>query len=158
MLSARRLAFVVIALWVVDVATKSFVVGWLGDGRVVHVAWTLQFAIGYNSGFAFSQGQGLGPVIGVVAIIVVVVLVRMALNSTNRLVARGLAAVVSGALGNLTDRVFRGDGWLHGRVVDFVDFQWFPSFNFADACITVGAGVLVLGLVLEGRQTTGERA
>lgn len=151
--SVRRLACVAAILWLVDVITKSIVTAWLGDGRIVHIVWTLQLALGYNSGFAFSQGEGLGPVIGVVAVIAIVALIRMALTATNPFVAYGLAIIVSGAVGNVTDRVFRGDGWLHGRVVDFIDFQWFPSFNVADACITVGAGLLILGLVQEGRMT-----
>jgi signal peptidase II len=33
---------------------------------------------------------------------------------------------------------------LHGRVVDFIDFQWFPIFNIADICVNVGGGLLVL--------------
>lgn len=149
--SVRRLALIAFVLWTVDVVTKSLVVAWLDDGREVHVIWTLQLALGYNSGFAFSQGQGLGPVIGVIAVAAIVALVRMAITATNPMVAHGLAVIVSGAVGNVTDRVFRGDGWLHGRVVDFIDFQWFPSFNFADICITIGAGLLILGLVLESR-------
>lgn len=149
--SVRRLACIAALLWSVDVVTKSIVVEWLGDGRIVHVLWTLQLALGYNSGFAFSQGQGLGPVIGVVAVVAIVALVRMALTATNQFIAYGLSVIVSGAVGNVTDRVFRGEGWLHGRVVDFIDFQWFPSFNFADICITVGAGLLIIGLFQEGR-------
>lgn len=147
----RRLALVSFILWAVDVVTKSIIVDWLGDGRVVHLFWTLQLSLGYNSGFAFSQGQGLGPVIGVVAVVAIAALIRMAVTATNPWVAYGLAVIVSGAVGNVTDRVFRGDGWLHGRVVDFIDFQWFPSFNFADTCITIGAGLLIIGLIQEGR-------
>jgi signal peptidase II len=149
--SARRLAFIAAVLWVVDVITKSLIVGWLDDGRTVHVIWTLQLALGYNSGFAFSQGEGLGPVIGAVAVVAIVALIRMAIKATNPFIAHGLAVIVSGAIGNVTDRVFRGDGWLHGRVVDFIDFQWFPSFNVADTCITIGAGLVIIGLVQDSR-------
>jgi signal peptidase II len=59
------------------------------------------------------------------------------------------AVVIGGAFGNLADRIFRGDGWLHGHVVDFIDFQWFAVFNIADSAITVGAGVLIIGLFRE---------
>ena len=48
--------------------------------------------------------------------------------------------VLGGAVGNLPDRAFRaGDGFLGGGVVDFVDLQWWPVFNVADAAIVVGA-------------------
>ena len=63
--------------------------------------------------------------------------------------ARGAAAVaasliVGGATGNLVDRLFRGDAWLRGAVVDFIDLQWFPVFNVADSAITVGAAMMML--------------
>ncbi|MFT3854832.1 MAG: signal peptidase II [Ilumatobacteraceae bacterium] len=47
-------------------------------------------------------------------------------------------------MGNLADRLFRGDGWLHGAVIDFIDLQWFPIFNVADAAITIGGALFVL--------------
>jgi signal peptidase II len=56
-------------------------------------------------------------------------------------VAIGLVA--GGALGNLIDRAFRaGDGFLGGGVVDFIDLQWWPVFNLADAAIVLGALLL----------------
>ena len=63
----------------------------------------------------------------------------------------GFAFVVAGALGNLFDRMFRGDGWLHGKVVDFIDLQWWPIFNVADSAITTGATLLILSLVRDYR-------
>jgi signal peptidase II len=61
------------------------------------------------------------------------------------------ALLVSGIFGNLTDRILPGRGY----VVDFLDFQppfyklidesgHFPSFNVADSCICVAAGLLIL--------------
>lgn len=55
-----------------------------------------------------------------------------------------VGAVIGGALGNLFDRILRSDeGILGGAVVDFVDFQWWPVFNLADAAIVVGGVVIV---------------
>ena len=54
--------------------------------------------------------------------------------------------MLGGAVGNLGDRLLRdADGFLDGRVVDFVDLQWWPVFNVADAAIVVG-GILLLAL------------
>ena len=58
--------------------------------------------------------------------------------------------ILGGALGNLSDRFFRGQ---HGAVVDYVDFHFFPSFNVADSCITVGCILLVLSILFDGRRT-----
>lgn len=119
------------------------------NGHTIDVVWTLRFALGFNSGIAFSQAQDLGPVVGIVAIVAVVFLARAAIRSTTAISAYGLALITAGAIGNLADRIFRGDGWLHGHVVDFIDFQWFPVFNIADSAITIGAGVLIIGLSRE---------
>jgi signal peptidase II len=52
-----------------------------------------------------------------------------------------LALVMAGALGNQVDRLFRG------TVVDFLEFHvrrfYWPTFNVADACVSVGAVLLI---------------
>ena len=57
-------------------------------------------------------------------------------------VAVGL--VIGGSIGNVLDRLFRGEGWLRGQVVDFIDLQWWPIFNVADMAIVVGGVLLVV--------------
>ena len=52
--------------------------------------------------------------------------------------------IVGGALGNITDRLLRGEGWLRGGVVDFIDVQWWPIFNVADIAVTTGGALLLL--------------
>jgi signal peptidase II len=59
------------------------------------------------------------------------------------------ALIAGGAIGNVVDRMFREDKWMNGRVVDFIDFQWFPVFNIADSSISVGAVALVCGLWMQ---------
>ena len=55
-----------------------------------------------------------------------------------------IGLVLGGAVGNLLDRIFRGDGFLNGKVIDFIDFDFFPTFNAADSAITIGAILAVL--------------
>ena len=136
---------------VVDQLTKHWAVSSLNDGHVVHVLWTLQFNLSFNGGMAFGRGKGLGPIIGVVATIVVVVLVLSLKRSDSRAQKVAVGLIIGGAVGNIVDRLFRGDGWLHGRVVDFIDFQWFAIFNVADACINVGGGILVVSYLMGSR-------
>jgi signal peptidase II len=70
-----------------------------------------------------------------------------------RLQSAGLTLIVSGALGNVIDRM------RHGNVVDFVGVHWgeawFPAFNVADSCITVGAGLILLDALLDWWRTRG---
>jgi signal peptidase II len=70
----------------------------------------------------------------------------------DRLNAGGLSLVLGGAVGNLIDRL-----WL-GHVVDFLDVYYgashWPAFNVADSAITVGAGLLLLGMWRQERATS----
>ena len=137
----RLIMLLATVIIVADQLTKSWAVSSLANEPPTHVIWTLQWNLSFNSGMAFSQAQGIGPVIGVVATLVIVGL-ALSLRKIDHplaLVAAGL--IIGGALGNLGDRMFRGRGWMHGAVVDFIDFQWFPIFNIADSAITVG-GIL----------------
>jgi signal peptidase II len=60
--------------------------------------------------------------------------------------------LIGGALGNVVDRLFRGEKWLAGAVVDFIDLQWFPVFNIADSAVTVGAAILIFSSVAASRK------
>lgn len=125
----------------VDQLTKSWALRALEDGPV-HVAWTLQLNLSFNTGAAFGLGRGMAPLLMVAAIAVLVAVValgRSVADTPGTSVALGL--VVGGALGNLADRFLRDHG---GAVVDFIDLQWWPIFNVADMAITVGAGLLLL--------------
>ena len=155
MLAIRRQALFIGLVVLLDQVTKSWAVSALADGRVIHVIGSLQFSLGFNSGFAFSQGQGMGPLVGIFAIIAVLFLLRAVRKATTQLSAMALCAIVAGALGNIADRIFRGEGWLHGRVVDFIDGQWWPVFNVADSSITVGACALIAAMLMESRNGKG---
>lgn len=141
----------------VDQVTKSWAVSTLSDGHVIHVVWTLQFNLAFNNGMAFSQGKGFGPLIAIVATLVIVWLLISLRTESSRMSAIGMGLLIGGAAGNLTDRLFRGDAWLRGGVVDFIDFQWFPIFNVADIGVNVGAGLLILSSVLASRRETNQK-
>lgn len=143
--AARRrrapvLTAVAVSVVAIDQLTKSWALSALADGPV-HVAWTLQMNLGFNRGAAFGIGEGLGPVLLVVGVVLVLVLFRFSRRLTGRLPTVSLGLVLGGAIGNLADRLLRDHG---GAVVDFIDFQWWPIFNVADVAIVVGAALLAL--------------
>lgn len=148
MVVSLAIATVVVAL---DQLTKEWALERLGDGDVIQVFWTLQFNLAFNTGMAFGRAQGWGPVIAIVATVVVVWLLVSLRRASSALSTVAIGAVIGGAVGNLVDRVFRADGFLDGSVVDFIDFQWFPIFNTADIAINVGGILLVLGVVIDMR-------
>ena len=111
----------------------------------------------WNRGVCFGMLDSLGAVapwlLSGLALAVVVGLLFWLRRSEHAMMAIGLGLVIGGALGNVIDRL------RYGAVVDFLDFHvagWhWPAFNFADAGICVGAGlILVDGLLAPRRQYT----
>lgn len=133
----------VIAIVAIDQLTKAWAVSALADGPKHLIGDLVVFELARNSGSAFSRFQGYTPVIAVLAIVITVFLARALRQTTDRWMIVGLVLVLGGALGNLADRLARSPGFLRGHVVDFVAIGWWPMFNFADSCITIGAIILI---------------
>lgn len=144
------IGLVAVVVLAFDQLTKWWALEALTDPtRIIDLVWTLRLRVIYNTGTAFSLTSDSGPVVSVIALVVVAYLLRSGRSQRSPWVLLAYGMVVGGTVGNLVDRVFRADdgGVLSGPVVDFVDLQWFPVFNLADAALTVGIAVLlVVGL------------
>ena len=128
-----------------DQITKAIALGALEDGASTPVIdgvlhWTLQ----RNPGAAFGLFQRAPVVFTVLAIAIAAVIIAIAPRVRDRLNAVALGLVLGGALGNLTDRLVRPPGPFRGRVIDFIDFRVWPTFNVADIAVVVGAGLLAI--------------
>ena len=145
-------------LLVVDQLTKLWFDSSLRYGERVQVLPFFDFTLLYNPGAAFSfladQGgwqRWFFTVLGLGA--GVFMLWMMHTNRTQRRLLLALALILSGALGNVIDRI------AYGHVIDFLLFYWqnwyYPAFNVADSCITLGAILLILDEILRLR---GRRA
>jgi signal peptidase II len=157
------LAAIAAVVVVLDLITKIIAVATIDPDQPVRALGGLvYFSLIRNSGAAFSMATGYTWVLALIAIVVVVVIIRMAprLRSTPWAVSLGL--VLGGAIGNLIDRIFRSPGFLQGHVVDFVSVfgpnaEYFPVFNVADSAITIGGISLVitalLGIDYDGTST-----
>jgi signal peptidase II len=131
-------ALVVVAL---DQITKEFALSALADGPIDVISGWLTLRLTYNSGGAFGLLQGLPEFFLIATLVVVVLILFWARRLEERSWAIPLGMILGGGLGNVTDRVVRDTG---GRVVDFVDLHWWPVFNFADASIVIGVGIILL--------------
>ncbi len=147
------LLFLVAAVIIVlDQFTKALVRNNIPDGgmwspwpwlmpyaKIVHIT---------NTGVAFGMFQGLGPVFAILAVLISVGIIyyfpRVPAEDWTLRVA--LCMELGGAVGNLIDRLTQG------YVTDFVSVANFFVFNVADSCITVGVGVLILGVWLQDRR------
>jgi signal peptidase II len=147
-------AVIAVAVLILDQLTKRWALNALTNHPPRHVVWTLQWNLTRNSGMAFSKAQGVGPFIGILAMLVVLWLAWNTRSMTSKLASVAAGLVAGGALGNLVDRIFRGDRLLHGAVIDFIDLQWFPIFNIADMAIDIGGVLFVIYIMLGHRRTT----
>jgi signal peptidase II len=112
---------------------------WLSPhARIVH--W-------YNSGAAFGMFQDGNMVFMVLAFIVIgaIIYYYPHVESEDWTLKLAMGLQLAGAAGNLTDRI------LMGKVTDFISVGTFPVFNVADASISVGVAVLLLGVWLKER-------
>jgi signal peptidase II len=140
----RVLAFAIAAVVLAaDLVTTALAVDHLHDVR--HVWGPFGLALTFNSGFAFSLFSGRAVAVTVLLCIGVVVLAVVVARFQTIPLAIGGGLVLGGALGNVVERIFGGHS---GQVPDFVTLTHWPTFNVADACVTVGVVVVIVGLLV----------
>jgi signal peptidase II len=138
-----------VLVMLLDQLTKTLILGWFQLGDVRPVTDFFNLVRVHNSGAAFSFLAGL------LASGFIVWMLRS--HPTQKLFCFAITMILGGALGNVIDRM------LHGYVVDFLQFRfaflepiftggYFPSFNIADAAITLGAACLILDEILRVRR------
>lgn len=129
----------------------------------------LNFTLMYNKGAAFSFLSdaggwqrilfvGLSTAISIFLVVWLKQIVNDEKQKNNPLIQVAIAFILGGAIGNLIDRA------ITGAVVDFIQVYYsnayFPAFNIADSAITIGAGLLILDMLLESgrnKHDEGER-
>ena len=112
----------------------------------VHVWGPFGFALQFNSGLAFSLFTGRATLVTVLLGMGVVVLAVLVARVRTISQAIGCGLVLGGGLGNLSERVVSSH---HGLVADFITLRHWPTFNVADACITVGVIVIAASVLLD---------
>lgn len=135
---------------VADQLTKWWALETLGDGRVIDLVGSLRFNLALNPGGAFSVGRDYTQVFVVAGFVLLAGLLVWGRWAVTRPAAIAVGLIVGGALGNLTDRVLRD---LDGRVVDFIDVQWWPVFNVADIALFCGGALMILTTLREPKET-----
>ena len=136
---------VMLAVGAADQGIKQLMLNWLEPGvpQPVIGDW-FRFYLLFNSGAAFSMGENLTWLFTAIQLAFVLGALWFGPRMTSKWEALGLALVAGGALGNLTDRLFRDPGFWFGHVVDYISVGGFAVFNLADAAITVGIAVFIL--------------
>ncbi len=153
----RNLFIIVFFLVIVDQVTK-----WLADTKLAYhvelpVVPFFSLFLTYNKGIAFSFLSWVGNTGLILLTLVILAGIYWLWRQVPRekqLAHLGFALVFAGAIGNVIDRMARG------QVVDFFLFHtetWaFAVFNVADAFITVGAIAIIIDEIFSGRQKSPE--
>ncbi|MER5766819.1 signal peptidase II [Streptomyces sp. NPDC001985] len=154
----RRVAVllsVAVVAYLIDLTTKMLVVAKLEHHEPIEIIgdW-LRFEAVRNAGAAFGIGEAFTVIFTAIASIVIVVIIRLARKLYSLPWAIALGLLLGGALGNLTDRIFRAPGVFKGAVVDFIAPAHFAVFNLADTAIVCG-GVLIVILSFRGLDPDG---
>jgi len=151
----RKWLLLVVVIVVLDQWTKYLADTRLDYGHPVELLSWFNLYLAYNTGAAFNFLSEAGGwqrwFFGAVAVVAIVVLIAWLrrLDARDWPLSLSLSLILSGAIGNLIDRI-----WL-GYVIDFIqwhyrDWYW-PAFNLADSAITAGVTVLVLRTLFASR-------
>lgn len=141
-----------VLLLILDQLTKYYATQHLYLGVSMPVLPSFNFTLVYNYGAAFgflNQGDGWQQIFFIVVALFASMGFTLWLTHTpkqQRLEGLGIALLLSGAIGNLIDRL------QYGYVIDFIDwyagdYHW-PAFNLADSFICVGVALIILQMLL----------
>jgi signal peptidase II len=155
--SRLRWLWLTLAVVLLDRATKAWFESQTSEGWRHELIHNFIYLVhSRNPGLAFgilsdsaSAGTRIVLILGSIAVIAVLAWLLVTSQSGNAMAVAGLALLLGGATGNVTDRL------IYGAVTDFFEV-WlgtyrYPAFNVADSAITIGA-ILILLEVLFGRR------
>jgi signal peptidase II len=162
-LSTRlRFLWLTLAVVLLDRATKAWFESQTPEGwrhELVHHFLYLVHASNPGIAFSFfadssSHWTRIILIAGSVVVIALLAWFLVSSSSGGRMTAAGLALLLGGATGNVTDRI------LHGAVTDFFEV-WlgsyhYPAFNVADSAITIGAVLLIIDVLFGAKQAAPE--
>lgn len=160
-----KLAYLAIAggVFLIDQATKAWAVQRLRfGGDMPVISGFLNFAYAENTGVAFSMLDDHGTtgrwglsIVAMIAGTLVIYFFWRTPRSDDRILG-ALSLLLAGIVGNVVDRIRLG------FVVDFIDVQFgswhYPTFNVADMAIVIGAGLLIIDMLLTKRHAPASSA
>lgn len=129
----NRYQFILPVIVLLDQLTKY----WARETQGFSITSFFSLSLVKNTGAGFGILQGKTLLLIIFNIAALAILIYFYFSTTKTKISRtGLLLIISGAAGNLIDRIFLG------YVTDFISFSFWPAFNIADSAITVGAAIL----------------
>ncbi|MDD5073150.1 MAG: signal peptidase II [Candidatus Omnitrophica bacterium] len=133
---------------IIDQVTKAIAVAKLTSvGSLPAIGTIVSFTLVKNTGAAFGLFRYQTVVLVVISVIAIAFTIFYLAKKKPALYLP-FSLILGGAAGNLIDRLHPG-----GYVIDFIDLHFWPVFNVADSCITIGA-VLLFVIILRGKDAS----
>lgn len=169
-----HIMFIIIGV-IIDLSTKYWVIqNYEYLKSECYLGTFFCMTLTFNTGFVFGIAQNNSILSIFTTIIAIVLIIFYRLKEPKLGNPWGWNLVMVGAFGNLIDKFFikmpKGGGVKfgfvpleHGQyigVVDFLDFDWpnwlfferWPAFNFADSCVSVGLVILIISIHLQEKE------
>ena len=159
LLKKKLICLLIVALGIaLDYATKQMIIAnmYLGQSiplweGVLHITYVI------NEGAAFSMLSGQRWVFLIISSVAIAVMGAFLIFTKNSrpIWLYSLSMIISGGIGNMIERIYLG------YVTDFIDFTLinFAIFNVADSLVCIGAGLLLLDLIIDFiKDPTGEKS
>ncbi len=146
--SISYLTFLFLLLVSLDQLTKELIINTFELYEIINLLpfLNLTFVVNYGFAFGFLNNPSLNQLfVSLVILTIIFYFLYLLIRTQDHVFRFSLVLILSGALGNFLDRVFRG------FVVDFIDiyiteYHW-PAFNIADGCITCGFMILISNIL-----------
>ena len=144
-LKSNKIPFIIsIALGIIDNILKA-VVRLNNINNLVLIDNILEIDLNYNTGIAFGILKDRAEFTFVLSFIVLIWLIFQFKNKfTNKIEEYAFIFVLGGAFGNLGERFINLLNGNDGKVTDFIELLFIPSFNLADSFITIGISLLII--------------
>jgi len=131
----------------IDIISKRIVFNFIDLYNFIPIFFFLDLTHIHNFGvsFGFLSGYVSSWLLVIIGLFVVAFIYYLMVSSKDLLEQWGLFVIISGALANILDRM------INGYVIDFIYFNfnnyYWPAFNFADICITIGIIMIIINMI-----------
>ncbi len=130
-------------------------------GSADFIPGIVEFNYTENTGAAFSILENHTEILSVLTFVIIIagLIYLMSGKIKSKLLTVGAILVLSGGIGNLADRILRGNEFLKGYVVDYIKllFMDFAIFNFADCLVCIGAAIIIIYLIADIFKDSSEK-
>ncbi len=144
----KKYIIIILVLVLLDQISKLIVINRFNvNDSLVLIDNFLKFCYIKNTGISFGMLSGSGIIIIILSLLIIGYMIYEFIKSDNKILLFSSSLIISGAFGNLIDRIFRG------YVIDFISFNLFgkemPVFNVADIYVTFGVILLIYSIIKE---------